>query len=80
MNHSKAVRITLELEPGQAAGLLRYADKIGHSDAMGVLYGHLTHEMRSEQASEILTAFSRLEMALLNAGVCSFPWIETGQP
>lgn len=73
------VRITLELEPGQAAGLRRFAEKVTHQDAVMVLYPHVAKEIRSEQAYSIMAAFSVVHDALDDAGVATFPWIETGR-
>lgn len=73
-------RVILELSPEQAAGLKRFADKVAHSDAMAVLYPHVRADVRSEQASEIIAAFDVLDRALADAGVASWPWIETGRP
>lgn len=70
--------ITLELTADQAAGLLRFADKSGHDDALRVLYAHRPREQRSEQASQICAALIELQKALENAGVRSWPWVETG--
>jgi hypothetical protein len=67
------------LTPQQAAGLKRFADKVTHSDAMAVLYPHVGRDLRSEQAYAIVGAFSAIEVALGEAGVNSWPWIETGQ-
>lgn len=79
MTRSDIVKITLELEPCQAAGLLRFADKVYHADAMAVLYTHVSKDIRDEQASQIMAAFSSLDRALQKAGIASWPWIETGQ-
>lgn len=73
------VRITLELTPGQAAGLARFADKVGHSEAMDVLYPHVARNIRSEQASEIIAAFAALAEVLAEADVSAWPWIDTGR-
>ncbi len=74
------VTIALELTPEQAAGLKRFAEKVSHNDAMAVLYAHLTPDIRSEQAYRIIEGFSALERALVEAGVASWPWVETGRP
>lgn len=73
------VTVTLELSREAAAGLLRFADKVTHSEARAVLYPHVQLEIRSEQASQIIEGFSVLERALADAGVTSWPWIETGR-
>lgn len=75
-----AVNVTLELDPGQAAGLKRFAEKVSHSDAMAVLYPHVKRDVRSEQATEIIAAFAALERALGDAGIKSWPWVESGRP
>jgi hypothetical protein len=74
------VRLTLELSPSQAAGLKRFAEKVTHADAMAVLYPQRPREQRADQAYEILDAFAALERLLDEAGVHSWPWIETGRP
>lgn len=76
---SRTLRITVELTPEQAAGLKRFAEKVGHSDAKAVLYPHLKPSLRDDQAYEIIYAFSAVEKALSDAGVTSWPWIETGR-
>lgn len=73
------VRITLELTPGQAAGLARFADKVGHSDAMEVLYPHVARAIRSEQASEIIAGFAALARVLAEADVSAWPWVDSGR-
>jgi hypothetical protein len=74
-----AITITLELSPEGAAGLKRFADKVTHDDVRAVLYPHIHADIRAEQASEIIAAFSTLERALDKARVATWPWIETGQ-
>lgn len=74
-----AVTITLELEPEAAAALKRFVEKVGWSEAMAVLYPHVKADLRSDQAHQIVWAVGRLERALDEAGVCSWPWIETGR-
>ena len=73
------MKITIELTPEQAAGLKRFAEKVGHSDAMEVLYPHRPREQRSEQAYEIIHAFDAVNVALAEADVASWPWVETGR-
>ena len=73
-----ALQITLTIEPAAAAALHRLADKLGHSDAMQFLYPHLPRELRSNQAYEMVGACGVLQKALADAGVGSWPWIETG--
>jgi len=72
------MRLTLELTPEQAAALKRVSEKISHDQALSVLYSHVPRERRGEQAYAILSAFAELEKALGNAGVASWPWVETG--
>lgn len=74
----RTVKIQLELTPEQAAGLKRFADKVGHADAMAVLYPHRPRELREEQAYAIVDAFVTIEKALADAKVRDWPWIETG--
>jgi hypothetical protein len=73
------VTVTLELTAEQAAGLRRFADKSGWSEAMAVLYGHVRKDLREQQASAIISALAVLENALAEAEVATFPWIETGR-
>ncbi len=72
------VIVSLELSREAAAGLRRFADKVGHSDAAAVLYPHVKAEIRDEQAYAIVEAFGLLQRALADAGVATWPWIETG--
>lgn len=76
----RTVTITLNLHPGQAAGLKRFANKVAHSDALAVLYPHVPPELRSEQAYQILQAFEVVRRALDEAYVSDWPWMETGRP
>jgi hypothetical protein len=71
--------ITVALTPQQAAALLRFTEKVTHSDAMGCLYGHKSQAQRDEQAYEIMAAFTVLEAELRRVGVRSWPWVETGR-
>lgn len=73
------ITITVELEDVEAAGLLRFADKVTHDDAMSVLAPHLPKPQRVEQAYNIIHGFSRLQDALQEAGVRSWPWSDTGR-
>lgn len=73
-----SIRVTLELTPAQAAGLKRYAEKVGHSDALAVLYAHRPLAQRQDQASDIISAFAVLDKALGESNVASWPWVETG--
>lgn len=79
MSAQGPITITVLLTPDQAAGLLRFAEKSGHSDALAALYPHVPREIRSEQAYSILGACQAVERALGDAGVGTWPWIETGQ-
>jgi len=74
------VTVSLTLSPERAAGLKRFAEKVSHDQALSVLYPHVGAELRSEQADQIIGAFAQLETALADAGVRSWPWIETGVP
>ena len=74
-----AIQLTVELTPEQAAGLKRFAEKVGHSDAMEVLYPHRPREQRSDQAYTIMQAFAAIETALADADVSSWPWVESGR-
>lgn len=74
------ITITVSLPREQAAGLLRFTQKMGHSDALTVLYPHKPAVLRDEQAYQIVYALTALERALIGAGVASWPWIETGAP
>jgi hypothetical protein len=73
------VTVTLELEPEQAAGLQRFAEKAGHAEAMAVLYPHVPKNVRAEQAHDILAALAELQAALTDARVRTWPWIESGR-
>jgi hypothetical protein len=76
---STMITITLELSPEAAAGLLRFAQKVTHEDALAVLYPHVNRDIRSGQAYEIMAGFARLENALAGADVHSWPWVEGRQ-
>jgi len=71
---------TIDLDPNELAGLRRFAEKISHEQAYSVLYGHVKPDIRSAQAADIIAAFAKLDKALADAGVASWPWIETGRP
>lgn len=73
------MRLTLELTDIQAAALKRFAEKTGYSEAMAVLYPHVGPEIRGNQAHDILIALARIDEALADLNVHSWPWIETGQ-
>jgi hypothetical protein len=74
------VTITVELTPEQAAALVRLTDKTGHSEAMALLYPHVSKEVRDRQVSHVLGACDRVIRALGEAGCGSWPWIESGRP
>ena len=76
---SGIVRVTLELTPDAAAAMKRFAEKISFEQALSVLYPHLSRELRSDQASQIIAAFCTLDTALAAANVSSWPWIDTGK-
>lgn len=71
------VTLTVELTAAQAAGLKRFADKSGWTEARAVLYGHVRKDVLDEQTSSIIAALSTLSDAL--ADVDTWPWIETGR-
>lgn len=73
------VTITVTLEPAQAAALHRLCDKIGHGDALAYTYPHVSREIRSDQAYEVLAACGAVQRALEDEGVRNWPWIETGR-
>ena len=74
------VTITVELTPEQAAGLARFAEKTGWEEAMAVLYPHVDRDVRCDQTHSILEALSRVDKALADAGVATWPWIDGGRP
>lgn len=73
------ITIRLELTPDAAAALKRFAEKVTFEEASGVLYPHVKAEIRSDQASQIISAFAQLDTALADANVSSWPWIDTGR-
>lgn len=73
------VEVRLTLTPEAAAGLKRFADKVSHEDAKRVLYPHVSADLRTEQAYQIINAFAEITARLTDAGVSDWPWIETGQ-
>lgn len=73
------VRLTLELTPEQAAALKRFAEKVSYEQASAVLYPHVSADIRANQATAILIALDRLDEALCEAAVGSWPWIDTGR-
>ena len=72
-------RITVELEPEQAAALLRLCNKITHSDGLAYLYPHIPLGRRNDQAYDMMHATTKVAEALCDARVSEFPWIETGR-
>lgn len=74
------ITVTLNLDPVAAAGLKRFAEKVSHEQARSVLYAHVAATVRDNQSHDILEALEVLDRALSDAGVRSWPWIETGKP
>ena len=72
------MKITVELTPNEAAALARLCEKFAHSDAKDYLYAHLSTELRSDQAYDMVHATARVSEALSDADVRGWPWIETG--
>jgi len=72
------VNVVLRLTPTQAAALKRFAEKTDYDRAGSVLYAHKPKLQRDDQTHEILVALTQLEKALGDAGVNSWPWVETG--
>ena len=77
-NEVPTVTLTVELYPWEAAALARLCSKFGHSDAAPYLYPHVSKDIRSEQAYDMVRATTAVEKALAQAGVSGWPWIETG--
>jgi hypothetical protein len=75
---TQPITLILELTRNQAAALKRYAHKISHTDAMSVLYTHVNACVRAEQVADIQSAFPRVENALAQSHVSTWPWIDTG--
>lgn len=73
------ITLTLELTADAAAALKRFAEKVTFEEAAAVLYPHVKAEIRSDQASQIISAFAQLDTALADAHVSSWPWIDTGR-
>lgn len=69
----------IELTANQAAALHRLCDKLTHSDAQNYLYGHISKELRSDQAYDMVRAAAGLQKALEEANVRGWPWVETGR-
>lgn len=74
-----SVKITLELEPNHAAALHQLCRKMGHTDALQFLQPHISREIRSDQAYDMVHGCAVLERALEEARVNYWPWIETGR-
>lgn len=74
------VTITLNLDPAVAAGLKRFAEKVSYEQAAAVLYSHVSKDIRGNQAHSILIALATIDERLSEAGVRSWPWIDTGRP
>lgn len=73
------IKVTVELEPEQAAALLRLCNKITHSDGLAYLYPHIPLGRRNDQAYDMMHGTAKLAEALCDANVSEFPWIETGR-
>lgn len=69
-------RVVLELTAEQAAGLKRFAEKVGWSECRAVLYPHVAKETRDCQTSAIISAFGAVAKALDD--LPTWPWIDTG--
>jgi hypothetical protein len=74
------VTITLNLDPGVAAGLKRFAEKVSFEQAASVLYPHVHADIRANQTHAILIGLAKLNEALADAEVRSWPWVDSGQP
>ena len=70
------VRITVALADVEAAALRRLCSKFTHSDAQQYLYPHVAREIRSDQAYDMVRATARVGVALEDANVSAWPWIE----
>lgn len=72
--------ITVTLTAEQAAGLRRLCDKISHEHAQQFLYPHVSKDIRSDQAYQMLQAFDQIGEALDDAKAPStWPWLDTGR-
>ena len=71
-------RITVDLTESQACALARLCEKLSHGDCAETLYGHVPRQQRIDQAYTMLEATAAVLQALTQAGVRSWPWIETG--
>ena len=72
------IKITVELEPHEAAALARLCEKFSHDHADRYLYGHVDVNTRREQRDHMVGATCVVEKALLKAGVRGWPWVECG--
>ncbi len=72
------MKITVELTANEAAALARLCEKFHHGHAQSYLYGHVSTEIRSDQAYDMIRATDRVAKALADANVRGWPWIETG--
>ena len=73
------IKITVELDPDEAAALARMCEKFTHSDATAYLYPHLPKDIRNTQAYQMVHATARVYAALADAGVRGWPWVD-GRP
>lgn len=73
------IRLTVELTPEQAAGLLRLVDKTGFVEIQATLYPHVSKDTRADQVRDVLAATSAIETALRETKVSVFPWIDCGR-
>ncbi len=71
------VKIALELQPNHAAALHQLCRKMGYTNALQFLQPHVSREIRSDQAYDIVHGCAALERALEEAHVNYWPWIET---
>jgi malic enzyme len=74
----KTVRITAELTAEQAAALARLCDKFAHEDGKSYLFPHISADVREEQCYQMVHATAVVYKALREAGVSTWPWIDTG--
>ncbi len=77
---SALICLTIELTPQAAAALKRFAEKVSFEQASAALYPHVSANIRASQAHDILIALDKVDKALADANVHSWPWIDTGQP
>lgn len=74
------IRLTVELTPAEAAGLKRLTEKVAFSEAMAVLYPHVSADIRGDQVAQIMSATCKVFDALGELAVRTWPWIDTGRP